>query len=313
MIYLIHGENAYLQEAELQKIARAAEVAPERIDVDALTLNALADIVRGGSLFAMKRLVVIRELSSDATLFSRLAEWAVEVPDETTIVLLERKLDKRTKAYKAIIKAATVITADSLTERDMRMAEEWLRAIAKQYGVPLSPTQITQMVERALVASEKASSRVVDQMQLAHAVKALAGAEQVSEETIATVLPQAMVDTVFDMLEIAARREVPRLEALLRDMARTEDGHRALALLSGQWAQLAAVAVLGGSSQSIATELGLHPFVAKKMQETAHRFSMSEIRMLTQLLADLDMSTKTSQAGPWDAVYRFLFAISSRQ
>lgn len=312
MIYLIHGENAYLQEVELQKITKAASAAPERIDVDALSLNALADIVRGGSLFAMKRLVVIRELSRDATLFGKLAEWAGEVPDETTVVLLERKLDKRTKTYKAIIKAATVITADALTERDMRAAEEWLRTVAKQYDVSLSPTQVTQMVERALVASEKASSRVVDQMQLAHAVKALAGSKEVSDAMIATVLPQAMVDSIFDMLEIAARRESARLDVLIADMARTEDGHRVLALLSGQWAQLTAVAILGGSSQSIATELGLHPFVAKKMQETASRFKSGEIRVLTQLLADLDIGTKTSQAGPWDAVYRFLYAIISR-
>ena len=312
MIYLIHGENAYLQEVELQKIAKAAGVALERIDTDALSLNALADIVRGGSLFAEKRLVVVRELSGDATLFGRLAEWAGEVPDETTIVLLERKLDKRTKAYKAIIKAATVLSADSLTERDAHMGEEWLRKVAQQYNAPLSPAQITQMVGRALVASEKASSRVIDQMQLLHAVKALAGAEVVTDEMIATVLPQAMVDNVFDMLEIAARRESARLDVLLVDMARTEDGHRVLALLSGQWAQLAAVATLGGSSQSIATELGLHPFVAKKMQETANRFNSSEIRTLTQLIADLDIDTKTSQAGPWDAVYRFLYAITTR-
>lgn len=312
MIYLIHGENAYLQEVELQKITKATDVAPERIDVDALSLNTLADLVRGGSLFATKRLVVIRELSSDAMLFGRLAEWAGEVPDETTIVLLERKLDKRTKAYKAIIKAATVITADSLTERDVRMAVEWLRTVAKQYNVSLSSAQVSQMVERALVASEKASSRVIDQMQLAHAVKALAGTKEVSDDMIATVLPQAMVDSVFDMLEIAARRESTRLDILLSDMARTEDGHRAFALLSGQWAQLAAVATLGGSSQSIATELGLHPFVAKKMQEMANRFTSSEIRTLTQLLTDLDIATKTSQAGPWDAAYRFLYAIVSR-
>lgn len=312
MIYLIHGENAYLQEVELQKITKIAGARAERIDVDALSLNALADIVRGGSLFAMKRLVVIRELSRDATLFGKLAEWAGEVPDETTVVLVERKLDKRTKAYKTIIKAATVILAEALTERDVRMAEEWLRTLAKQYNVPLSPAQVTQMVERALVASEKASSRVVDQMQLAHAIKALAGSKEVSDAMIATVLPQAMVDSVFDMLEIAARRESARLDTLLIDMARTEDGHRVLALLSGQWAQLAAVAVLGGSSQSIATELGLHPFVARKMQETANRFKSGEIRTLTQLIADLDIDTKTSQAGPWDAVYRFLYAVISR-
>lgn len=312
MIYLIHGENAYVQEQELQKITQTVGLAPERIDVDILTLNALADIVRGGSLFTEKRLVVIRELSSDATLFSKLAEWAGEVPDETTIVLLERKLDKRTKAYKAIIKAAKVIAADPLTERDMRMAEEWLNKLATQRSVPISLGQVRQMIERSLIAGEKVSSRIVDQMQLAHALKALAGAKEITDDMIATVLPQAIGDTVFDMLDIAAHRESVRLDALLADMARTEDGHRVLAMLSGQWAQLAAVATLGGASQSIATELGLHPFVAKKMQETAGQFVMNDIRTLTQLIADLDADTKTSHVTPWDAVYRFLYAIVSR-
>ena len=312
MIYLIHGENAYVQEQELQKITQATGLAPERIDVDALTLNALADIVRGGSLFTEKRLVVIRELSGDAALFSKLAEWAGEVPNETTIVLLERKLDKRTKTYKAIIKAAKVIGADPLSERDLHMAEEWLNKLATQYGVSISLTQAKQMVERSLIAGEKVSSRIVDQMQLAHALKALAGAKEVTDEMIATVLPQAIGDTVFDMLDIAARRESARLDTLLSDMARTEDGHRVLAMLSGQWAQLAAVATLGGASQSIATELGLHPFVAKKMQETAGQFVMNDIRTLTQLIADLDADTKTSHVTPWDAVYRFLYAIVSR-
>ena len=312
MIYLIHGENAYVQEQELQKITQTVGLAPERIDVDILTLNALADIVRGGSLFTEKRLVVIRELSSDATLFSKLAEWAGEVPDETTIVLLERKLDKRTKAYKAIIKAAKVIAADPLTERDMRMAEEWLNKLATQRSVPISLGQVRQMIERSLIAGEKVSSRIVDQMQLAHALKALAGAKEITDDMIATVLPQAIGDTVFDMLDIAAHRESVRLDALLADMARTEDGHRVLAMLSGQWAQLAAVATLGGASQSIATELGLHPFVAKKMQETAGQFVMNDIRTLTQLIADLDADTKTSHVTPWDAVYRFLYAVVSR-
>ena len=312
MIYLIHGENAYVQEQELQKITQATGLAPERIDVDALTLNALADIVRGGSLFTEKRLVVIRELSGDAALFSKLAEWAGEVPNETTIVLLERKLDKRTKTYKAIIKAAKVIGADPLSERDLHMAEEWLNKLATQYGVSISLTQAKQMVERSLIAGEKVSSRIVDQMQLAHALKALAGAKEVTDEMIATVLPQAIGDTVFDMLDIAARRESARLDTLLSDMARTEDGHRVLAMLSGQWAQLVAVATLGGASQSIATELGLHPFVAKKMQETAGKFSMNDIRTLTQLIADLDADAKTSHVTPWDAVYRFLYAVISR-
>ncbi len=309
MVYLILGVNAYKAEQELARIVREHEAAPERLDSALLTTNTLADIVRGGSLFSEKRLVVLRQLSENKTVFEKLAEWVGEISDDTSLVLLETKLDKRTKAYKSLVRQAKVIACEPLTERDSYEAESWLTALAKAQKVRLTTEQIGNMVTRALVAGEKPAQRHIDQMQLAQAIKALRGADKVTDDMIATVLPPAMQDTVFSLLEVAAKREHRRAETLLQDLERNDDPHRTLALLLSQWAQLVAVSLGTGSAATIATELGLHPFVVKNLQPLARLFSKEEIASLTALAADIDVRSKRSEIAPWDGVYRFIHAL----
>ena len=312
MLYLILGENAYRAEQELARLISDSNASPERLDAGALTDNTLADIVRGGSLFSEKRLVVLRQLSENKSVFEKLAEWASEVPSDTTLVLLESKLDKRTKAYKGLMKQAKVIPCEPLTERDSYEAESWLAALAKAQKVGLTTEQIGNMVTRALVAGEKPAQRNIDQMQLAQAIKALKGTDEVTDDMIATVLPPAPGDTVFDLLDMATRRQTARVDALLAELERTDDPHRTLALIMGQWAQLVAVSMADTPSAAVAVELGLHPFVAKKLQELARQFTTREIKAITALAADLDAGSKLSQFAPWDGVYRLVHAIVAR-
>ena len=312
MIYLILGENAYRAEQELARLIKDSGVPPERLDSTLLTANTLADIVRGGLLFSEKRLVVLRQLSENKSVFEKLAEWASEVPSDTTLVLLESKLDKRTKAYKGLMKQAKVIPCEPLTERDSYEAESWLAALAKAQKVGLTTEQIGNMVTRALVTGEKPAQRNIDQMQLAQAIKALKGTDEVTDDMIATVLPPAPGDTVFDLLDMATRRQTARVDALLAELERTDDPHRTLALIMGQWAQLVAVSMADTPSATVAVELGLHPFVAKKLQELARQFTPNEIKTITALAADLDAGSKLSQFAPWDGVYRLMHAIAAR-
>ena len=312
MLYLILGENAYRAEQELARLISDSNASPERLDAGALTDNTLADIVRGGSLFSEKRLVVLRQLSENKSVFEKLAEWASEVPSDTTLVLLESKLDKRTKAYKGLMKQAKVIPCEPLTERDSYEAESWLAALAKAQKVRLTTEQIGNMVARAFLAGEKPAQRNIDQMQLAQAIKALKGTDEVTDDMIATVLPPAPGDTVFDLLDMAARRQATRVDVLLAELERTDDPHRTLALVMGQWAQLVSVSLADTPPATIAVDLGLHPFVAKKLQELARQFTPNEIKTVTALAADLDAGSKLSQFSPADGVYRFVHAIVAR-
>lgn len=312
MIYLIYGENTYKQELELNKLVAAFDGQPEHINIDTLTLNTLADIVRGGSLFSSARLVVIRGLATNTQLFNKLAEWGGELPDDTTLILVEPKIDKRTKAYKMLSKTAKVVSAEPIGERDSRIVEKWLQEVAHTHGVVLSAAQVSQMVQRSLVAGEKPTARTIDQMQLQRAVEALRGCAEVTDESIATVLPPAVKDTVFDLIGVAAKGDIERVDAILSGLTLVEDGHRVLALTFSQWSQLVMVSSLGGAPAEVAASLGVHPYAAQKLQDIARHFSRKEVQRLTELAARLDASSKNSEVMPWDAVHRLLYAIASR-
>ena len=312
MIYLILGNNTYLAEQEIAKLEKQLGLIRERLDVATLDLNRLADIVRGGSLFAEKRLVICSGLSEQKVVWDKLAEWAGNMTDDTTLVLVESKLDRRTKPYKTLIKQATVITADRWREKDQRLAEEWLRKLARDRNVGLSPAQVTDMVARARVPVDNENYLEIDQFILARALGALSALDIVTNEAIETVLPPTMHDTVFDLLAFATERRTDRLLILLSELRLNDEPHRVFALIATQWSQLAALSLGDGSSATLAGELGIHPFVAGKLRDLAREFTRQQLRDLTHLAADIDVGMKRSQFDPWDGIERLLIGIAMR-
>lgn len=313
VIYLITGTNEYRVRQEIAALTKRLGVRAETIDADRLSLNNLADIVRGASLFHETRLVVLRQLSEHKELWAKLGEWARDLSADTTLVLVEAKPDKRTKAYKTLVRAGEVIAAEPLTERTRSAAETWLRDLARAQGVEISRAQAANMVSRALISNETSRIAEVDQLQLAHAVKALVNIDSVTDEVIATVLPPAREFSVFDILELAARRDVQATQKALSELRATDDPYKVMALLWVQWAQLAAVMMTeGASSVQIASDLAIHPFVAKKLQALMPYFSAASVRELTQLAAELDYQSKTLAAAPWDIIDRFVLTVSTR-
>ena len=314
VIYLILGTNEYRVRQEIAALTKRLGVQAEMIYADRLSLNNLADIVRGASLFHETRLVVLRQLSEHKELWAKLGEWARDVSADTTLVLVEAKPDKRTKAYKTLARAGEVIAAESLTERTRSAAETWLRDLARAQGVEISRAQAANMVSRALIPNETSRIAEVDQLQLAHAVRALVNVDAVTDEAIAAVLPPAREFSVFDILELAARRDVRATQKALSELRATDDPYKVMALLWVQWAQLAAVmmAAEGASSVQIASDLAIHPFVAKKLQALVPYFNAASVRELTQLAAELDYQSKTLAAAPWDIIDQFVLTVSTR-
>ena len=246
-------------------------------------------------------------------MWAKLGEWARDVSADTTLVLVETKPDKRTKAYKALTRAGEVIAAEPLTERTRSAAETWLRDLARAQGVKISRAQAANMVSRVLIPNETSRIAEVDQLQLAHAVKALVNVDTVTDEAIAAVLPPAREFSVFDILELAARRDVRAVQKALSELRAADDPYKVMALLWVQWAQLAAVMMAeGASSAQIASDLAIHPFVAKKLQALVPYFNAASVRELTQLAAELDYQSKTLAAAPWDIINRFVLTVSTR-
>lgn len=307
MIILLTGDNAYQAAEEIRRLEHDVGVSIERFSGEELDMAKLADIMKGASLFASTRLIVIDTLSTRPDLWAQAAEWMTFVDDRTTLVLRDEKPDKRTRAYKDILKHAKLIEAISWTEKQRGLAERWLTALAKEQGVAVSSTQVRDMVSRALVLGSKSGQRVVDQQMLAHAVTALRGSKSVTDDTIATVLPVSTSDAVFDLLDIAVQGNGTLLRQRLDDLRLTQEGYQLLALVLSQWSQLVMLGLTKGEYAG-----DIHPFVKQKLQIVATKLSRAQLWRLTVLAAELDIATKSTGLTAWDALDRFLFGIIHR-
>ena len=60
-------------------------------------------------------------------------------------------------------------------------------------------------------------------------------------------------------------------------------------------------------------DLGMHPFVVKKLRPLARQLSPKDLAELTELAAERDYQMKTSSVDPWIALEDFLFRVALRQ
>ena len=93
MIHLLYGDNEFAKRAALAALVGDADVV--RYDGEELTLADMQEITIGQTLFSQSAEYVISKLSENSDIWLRLSELPFD--DDKTVILLESKLDKRTK------------------------------------------------------------------------------------------------------------------------------------------------------------------------------------------------------------------------
>jgi DNA polymerase-3 subunit delta len=312
MIYCIEGTNTLRIREEIARIHANHGGELERIDGGSLSENQLPDLLSGATFFAEKRCIVVRGLSDNSSVWERLGEWVGRSHADTVLILVENKLDKRTKTYKQLKAHATLISAAQWTERDRQLAEEWLGQYSRKAGVSLSPAQVANMVERAHIAGERPGSFEIDQMRLMTALRSLSNLDKVTDDAIHTVMPPAFTETVYDLMEAAIRQKTQHVRVALSELRASEDAYKVFASLVAQWTQLVSIALVQSSNPDQLTALGIHPYVIKKTGGLAQLFTRQQLRAITLTCADLDSRMKLSEFDPWDGVDRLILAIQRK-
>ena len=311
MMYLIVGENGYQRVLAVQKITAATKLMPEKYDGATLSEAQLADCIAGATLFSTKRLVIITDLSSNKPVWDKLHDWVGRVSDDTTLVLVEAKPDKRTKTYKALVKAGTLIMAEPWTDRQVNEAVRWASERAKERGATITAAQAQQIVMRSMQASERPGAFIIDQQLVDNALQALSLLDEINDDAIAAVLPDSAAESVFELMDTALSGDTERTKALLTSLHACADPYMVQGFLVSQWAQLMALKLSGEDPATVAERIGSSPFVLRKLHKHSAALSQARAKELTELLASLDIRLKTTGMEPWVAVDRFIGALTT--
>ena len=300
MITVICGENTFENERLLRLLTATFDGAVQRVDGSALDLKQLPDLLMGMSLFAEKRLVVVRGLSENKAVWTDFSEWIPRVSPDVHLVLVEQKPDKRTKTYKDLIKAADVHESKAWTERDSGAAEQWVTKEASALGFTLDKKCAQLLVQRV----------GVDQWLLHQALEKLAVAGNVTPEVIEEIIEPNPTENVFLLFESALKGDAKRIKKMLAVLEVTEDAYRLLGLLSGQAVQLAVLTLADKPSAEVAKDMGVHPYALSKLVSAARRLGRGGAKKVVAAFAEADEASKTSAADPWLLVERALMKVA---
>ncbi|MES2876136.1 MAG: DNA polymerase III subunit delta [Patescibacteria group bacterium] len=303
MIIVFSGENDYELTKKVAQLQTDFDGRTERFEAADLTNEQLADIFAGQTLFDLKRLIIIDTPSANAELWKNVEVWAKRLSDDTQLVLVEPKPDKRTSTYKWLKKNVDMQEFLSFDERDTRAITAWVETYARQKSVALTAQQARHLADRV----------GANQWELAHAIDKLALAGEVTDQWIDDVSQASPTENVFALFETVLNGDIERLQAMLVTLRLTEEPYRLLGLMNAQALQLAVLTYGDGNVSKVAADTSAkssYPY--QKMAPYAIRLSKGQVKNMVRLLAESDMRLKQSDANPWLVLENTLVQMASR-
>lgn len=288
MIILLTGDNVYEIDQELGRLITGFAGEPEQLDVDVLEPRQLTDIFGGLSLFTSERMVILKRASENSALWEALGERA-DTATDTTIVLVEPKVDKRTKTYKALAKTADARVFTAWGERDMGRAEQWLAEEAKTRDIVLERDATREIVRR----------RGVEQYQLLHTLEQLALMGDVTLPVVEAHIEATPQENVFELLAAGISGDAQRVRAMIRTLRQSNDPYMTLGLLASQVVSLGGLVLSDKSQAEVASDLGVSPFALRNLSSVAREVNRAKLHDVVSALSAADRGLKSSSVDPW--------------
>ena len=288
MIYLLHGNNEFEKRAALAALVGDADVM--RRDGEALTLADIQEITIGQTLFTQSSVYVISKLSENPDIWPRLPE--ISFDDDNTIILVENKLDKRTKTYKWLQKTAKTQEFVPLSDRQKPQLITWCETQAHERGYKLTRKQIGMLIDRL----------GFDQLRLSNFLDQLALAEKITDALINDLVPLARSENVFDLFVAALSKDyetVHNIISYLESESGTDGAYQTMGLLASQATNMAALVLSGGDNNMAAADLSVNPYVLQRLSSSARTIDIEHLRRINDALFQADLQMKTTGVNPW--------------
>jgi len=288
MIYLLCGDNEFEKQAALVALVGDADVV--RYDGEELTLADMQEITIGQTLFSQSAVYVISKLSENPDIWPRLPE--ISFDDNNTIILIEGKLDKRTKTYKWLQKVAKTQEFVPLSDRQKPQLITWCETQAHERGYKLTRKQIGMLIDRL----------GFDQLRLSNFLDQLALAEKITDALINDLVPLARSENVFDLFVAALSKDYETVHSIisyLESESGVDGAYQTMGLLASQATNLVALVLSRGDNKLVAADFSVNPYVLQRLSSSVRASNVERLKQINNALFQADLQMKTTGVNPW--------------
>ena len=297
-VYLFHGANVHLIEQVVDRL-KAAVVGDEDDEFgyqvmrgDEVSGTQVVNAARTVPMLATEQLIVLRGLDAlKADDQAALLPYLKDPNPATCLVMIAAKVDKRLKLFAQANKAGVLHEAGAITERELG---GWILARGRALGLTLSP-QVAHGLGEATGTDPATIEDALERLSLY-----CRDAKEVTADDVEAVVTSSRVHSIFELTDAIGRRDVASALKVLTNMFENREAPlRILATLATHVRRLLHAAELGPAALNqpnrLAAELGLPPFLARKVADQARQFSRGELRRAVQRLAATDLELKSAR------------------
>ena len=300
------GENSFLWSEELHKlivdyIAKNGEHSILKVDGEEAQFEEIRKSVVSIPFLAPKQLVIIRTPSKNKQFLDNYEQIFEAIPESTDIVIVEPKLDKRLSYYKYLKKYTEYKEYPELQSYEL---SSWIQEYAKGHEAEISQKDSIYLIDKVGINQQKLAQEI---QKLSLFDKKIT-AQHI--EVLTEITPQS---TIFQLIESAfAGKDKEVLKLYAQQKSLRVEPQKFIALLT--W-QLHVLALLKSgedrTSDQIASESRLNPYVIRKSVDIAKKISLSELKERIRDLTSIDKKLKSTSINSDEALQHYLLSLSN--
>jgi len=261
-------------------------------------VNELERLIAAMPFFDTMRLIVIQ----NANIFKqdtdqRLLDLLTQTNEETRIIIIEKDVDKRKKLYKQLNKEGTIVNFEKLNHKEF---VKWTKKKFSEYGKNISQHSLNYFIEMVNYLNPESSRNLYEVNHYIQSITSIEG--DVTRETIDQYVEIPIENNIFKMMDALSTNKMEEVLFIFNQLiSQGEAEIKIFFLMSSQFRNIYKCKLLmssGHTSNSIASKLDIHPFVAKKATHFATQFSLEELKSILAILVKIDKDIKSSGVKP---------------
>lgn len=310
-VYLLYGAEDYLRKQYRDKL-REAVVGEDTMNYsyfegNKLVVKDILDVCETMPFFADYRMVVVENSGFFKSSNDALAEYISKIPDYLILVFVEEEIDKRNRVFKTV--SANGYVSEMKPQPDSVLFK-WIVALAKAEEMTIDKPAIE------LLLSKTGASMELIKSELDKVFSYCVERKTITETDIEAVCSTQTVSKIFDMIgAVASKKQKLALELYYDLLTLREPPMRILYLMVNQFNGILQVKEglnNGKSSASIASEMGVAPFIVGRYVSQAKNFSVQQLKEALDDCADVEERVKTGKLNPKLSVELILIKYSTK-
>ncbi len=308
MVRVYVGPNHFALQKALKKHVDEFEhkhgnLAVEKYYGDEIEIDKIQSALESTSLFSSNKLVVVKSLGENKQA-DQVGELLDAATEESELLLIENKPDKRSNYYKTIKKHAQITEYKELDEREL---VDWMTSQAKTKDVELSRADAEYLINR--VGNQQA--RINNELK-----KLFDFTNKIDKKTIDIMSEPIPQNTIFELLEAVFFGQQKRAVEFYENLRLSgSQPPMILSMIIWQLHLISLMAYAGSRTiDKVSSDSGIKPFPLRKSQALARRLGGEKIKNLFNELEALDYKLKTHYINADEAISNMLsrIAISSQ-